>query len=187
MNKLNTASFIAGLISATAFAFAAAATEDQTEVDVTITVVPFATLEFIGNPLLYLAVPPPGSTVPSNGVDFLVIGNASVSVSAEPNEFITIPGQGVLARARRPDGESVGYNIELRFPRLGVLGSPANIAALPNFTEGPAVSPVVDLTLTANEREGRLHMEASEMWTEAGGLALPGLYEGEIILTLAAE
>lgn len=157
------------------------------QTDVTIQVFPTAFLEFLDNPLLYLEIPPAGSTVPSNGVRFRVWGNASATLVAEPDDFIEIPGEGWMGKAILGAG-SVGYNLELRFPRLGVVGSPTGIAALPNFAPGPTTPPLtVDLMLTGGEREGVIHMETSHEYTPDGGLPLPGLYEGSVILTLTAD
>lgn len=154
-----------------------------------INVVPFASLEFDDpNPLLYLEVPPPGSTIPSNGVSFTVVGNSSATLSAEPDSFMQIPASryiGVvfdpfLGRATQ-SGEEIGYDVELRFP------VPGPRPGLPLSTAGPAVSQVVDIAGQGGAVGGVLHLIADPNWTVGGGLALPGLYEGEIILTLTAS
>lgn len=164
-------------------------TPSQSVTTVNINVVPFATLEFDDpNPLLYLEVPPPGSTVPSTGVAFTVVGNANATLSAEPDAFIQIPASqyaGInfdpfLGQATQ-SGENIGYDIELRFP------IPGPNSGLPLTTAGPAVSPLVDVAGNGGGVGGILHLIASPDWTASGGLALPGLYEGEIILTLTAS
>lgn len=158
-------------------------------VHVNINVLPFATLEFVDtDPLLYLEVPPPGSTVPATGVEFIVIGNASATLSAEPDSFIQIPaaqyiGVGFdpyLGRATQ-SGQEIGYDIELRFP------IPGPNTGLPLSQEGPATSPLVDVAGSGGAVGGVLHLIADPNWTVDGGLPLPGLYEGEIILTLTAS
>lgn len=166
----------------------APATASETdEVQINIEVAPIAYLVFDSTPLLYLEIPPPGSTVPSNGVFFRVIGNASATLTAEPDAFINVPGEGYMGKAVLGLSE-VGYNLELRFPRLGVSGSPIQISVLPGFEEGPTVpSNPVDLLLTGGEREGVIHMETSQEWTEHGGLPLAGIHVGEVILTLSAD
>lgn len=157
---------------------------------VNITVVPFASLEFVDpNPLLYLEVPPPGSTIPSTGVAFTITGNSSATLSAEPNSFMQIPASQYffslpsdphLGRATQA-GEDIAYDLELRFP------VPGSNAGLPLTTAGPAVSPLVDIAGQGGAVGGVLHLIADPNWTAGGGLALPGLYEGEIILTLTAS
>jgi hypothetical protein len=165
------------------------AASDEGQANVTLTIVPIAMLEFTGGNLLYLQVPPPGSTLPSSGVQFRVTGNATAIVTAEPDAFVDVPGEGIMGAAFLPGNpDPVGYKIELRFPRTGVIGSPIQIAALPGFEEGPTTPPLAaDLALTGGEREGVVHMEASQQWTEDEGIALPGLYAGSVTLTLTAD
>jgi hypothetical protein len=179
----------AALVSVFAAAASAQTTSSEGEAEVTLTIVPIAMLEFIGGNLLYLEVPPADSTVPSSGVEFRVTGNAHAILTAEPDAFVEVPGEGFVGAAFLPGNpEPVGYKLELRFPRSGVSGSPIQIAALPGFEEGPTDPPLeVDLTLTGGERNGVLHMEASHQWTHDGGVALPGLYEGTVTLTLTAD
>ncbi|MCC3751996.1 MAG: hypothetical protein LLP51_11440 [Halorhodospira halophila] len=158
-------------------------------VNVNINVMPFATLEFFdADPLLYLEVPPPGSTIPKTGVEFTVIGNASATLSAEPDSFIQIPAAqypGInfdpyLGRAKQ-SGQEIGYDLELRFP------IPGPNTGLPLNQEGPATSPSVDIAGSGGAVGGVLHLIADPNWTIYGGIPLPGLYEGEIILTLTAN
>lgn len=155
--------------------------------NVLVQIVPIAQLEFLDTPLLYLEVPPPGSTVPSSGVDFRVTGNADATMVAEPDAFIEVAGEGFMGKAILGAG-SIGYKIELRFPRTGVPGSPVQISALPGYEAGPTTPPLtVDLGLTGGMRDGVIHMESNQYWTEDGGIPLPGLYEGHITLTLTAS
>lgn len=155
--------------------------------NVNIQVAPIAELAFIGSPLLYLKIPPPGSTIPSQGVRFVVTGNASATLVAEPNDFLAVPGEGIMGKAVL-NGEEVGYKVELRFPSLGVIGSPPQYAALPLYEEGPTVPPLsVNLMMTGGARQGMIHMEAHPNWTATGGIPLPGIYVGEVTLTLTAD
>ncbi|ATX65575.1 hypothetical protein [Roseinatronobacter bogoriensis] len=158
-------------------------------VTVNINVVPFATLEFTDpNPLLYLEVPPPGSTIPSAGVEFKVIGNSLATLAAEPDSFMQIPAAqypGIsfdpyLGRAVQ-SGNEIGYDIELRFP------IPGPNTGLPLTSPGAAVSPLVDVAGAGGIVGGVLHLIANPNWTTGGGVALPGLYEGVIVLTLTAN
>ena len=163
---------------------AAAATE---EVQVNIEITPIAYLVFLNTPLLALDIPPPDSTVPSNGVKFKVIGNASATLTAEPDAFINVPGEGFMGKAVLCPS-AVGYKIELRFPSTGVTMSPIQISALPGFEEGPTVPPnTVNLLLTGGQREGVIHMETSQEWTADGSLPAGGTHVGQIILTLSAN
>ncbi len=182
-----------GLLTLGAVAWLASSSQAQQltnasyQTNVNVAVLPFADLAFIGPNLLYLQIPPPGSTVPSTGVTFVVSGNASATLIAEPTEFITVPGEGIMGKAVLNSG-SVGYKVELRFPRLGAPGSPIAIAALPGYAAGPTTPPLtVNLVPTGMSREGRIHMESDPTWTTDGGIPLPGLYVGQILLTLTAD
>lgn len=155
------------------------------QTNINLNVLPVAQLDILGSGLLYLEIPPSGSTIPSSGVRFVVSGNASASVSAEPDDFINIVGEGAMGKAVL-DGEAVGYKIELRFPRVGVVGSPSRTAPLPGY-EGPAGPLAVNLMSTGGQREGEIHMEAHPNWTPTGGIPLPGVYVGEVLLTLTAD
>jgi hypothetical protein len=155
--------------------------------NVNIQVAPIAELAFTGSTLLYLKIPPAGSTIPSSGVGFVVTGNASATLVAEPTDFIAVPGEGIMGKAVL-NGEAVGYKIELRFPSLGVIGSPPQYAALPLYEEGPTVPPLsVNLMMTGGARQGMIHMEAHPNWTASGGIPLPGIYVGDVTLTLTAD
>ena len=150
-------------------------------------VLPFAHLEILGSNLLYLNVPPSGSTIPASGVSFVVIGNATATLTAEPDAFMELPVEGHMGRAVL-NGESIGYKVEVRFPRYGAMGSPIQYAALPGFSAGPTEPPLsVDLTATGMQREGVIHMESDPNWTPHGGIPLPGVYVGQVTLTLTAD
>lgn len=151
-----------------------------------LTVLPVATLQIIGNNVLHLDIPPAGSTIPASGVDFRVIGNAHATLTAEPDAFMVVGGQ-YLGKASM-GAESVGYKVELRFPKTGAVGSPIQYAALPGYEAGPTVPALsVDLTTTGMQRDGQVHMEADPNWTPSGGIPLPGTYTGNVVLTLTAS
>ena len=162
------------------------AVDQQGQVHLNITIAPTATLTFLDTPLLYLEVPPPGSTFPSSGVRFRVTGNAAAILSAEPDEFIQIPSLGYLGKAVLNSG-IVGYKIDLLFPSIGVAGSPIQISTLPGSTASGTPPLSVNLTLTGGVRDGVIHLEASQNWTADGGLPLPGIYVGNVTLTLTAD
>jgi hypothetical protein len=178
----------AGLVGCTISAgHAQQITASEYQTNINVQVLPFAMLDFIDSPLLALTIPPAVSTIPAKGVRFRVTGNASATMTAEPSAFIYIEGERFMGRADL-NGESVGYKLELRFPAVGILGSPPQYAALPGFTQGATVPPLsVDLTMSAGQRDGVLHMEASHQWTEDGGLPRPGVYVGNVTLTLTAD
>jgi len=191
--KIETRALAAGALTATCFlalpASAQQISPSEFVTTVNITVMPYAALEFDdANPLLYLEVPPPGSTVPATGAGFTVIGNSYATLSAEPDSFMQIASasyKGVpdpyLGRATQ-GGEEIGYDLQLE------LFTPVNsINGLPLNQEGPAVSPQMDVEGAGGAIGGVLHLIANPNWTAGGGLALPGLYEGEIILTLTAN
>jgi hypothetical protein len=169
---------------------ATAGTTDTSNVGVNVQILPFAYLVFINTPLLYLEVPPPGSTAPSNGVFFTVIGNANATLTAEPDAFINVPGEGYMGSAVL-SGSAIGYKLDLRFPRIGVAGpppSPVQTAALPGFAAGPTTPPLtVNLVQTGGQRDGVINMETNQSWTPDGGLPLAGIHVGEVILTLSAN
>jgi hypothetical protein len=160
----------------------------QYTTNVNVQVAPYADLQFLDTPVLKLDVPPPGSTVPSNGLKFKVTGNASATLTAEPDDFMEVPGEGPFMGRAVLSTSSIGYKLELRFPSGGVFGSPIQIGALPGFEEGPTVPPLeVDLTLTGGERLGVIHMESSQAWTEDGSIPLPGIHVGTVVITLTAS
>jgi hypothetical protein len=137
-------------------------------VTVNITVMPFATLEFDDpDPLLYLEVPPPGSTIPATGVAFTVIGNANATLSAEPDAFMQVPAAQYVGAAFDPwlgqatqSGQEIAYDIELRFP-IGPC-----IVGLPLDQQGPAVSPLVNVAGAGGTVAGVIHLIAHQNWTE---------------------
>ena len=196
MKKMLKTGLTAGVIAAGAVGQLQAQqiSEDQFQTNVSVQIIPFAELNFQAGNLLYLLIPPPGSTAPSSGVNFTVTGNADATLVAEPDDFIYVTTQDEgpqhLGRAVL-NGNSVGYRLDLRFPRGGVAGgSPSGIrtAALPGFEEGPTTPPLtVDLTTTSNQRTGVLHMETHPNWTPGGGIPLPGIYVGLVTLTLTAS
>jgi hypothetical protein len=154
---------------------------------VTIAVLPVAQINITSGSLLYLKVPPAGSTIPSSGVTFSVTGNASATLQAEPSAFVAVPGEGIIGKAVL-NGEEVGYKLELRFPSIGMIGSLPQYAALPQFQAGPTVPPLtVNLMASGGTRAGVLHMEAHPNWTPTGGIPLPGIYVGSVVLTLTAS
>lgn len=163
---------------------------DETLVNVSVQ--PTVQLEFLSSPLLYLAVPPASSTIPSAGVNFRVTGNASATMVAEPDDFVLVstpeyPSGEHMGRATL-NGNSVGYRLRLDFPSQGVVGSPVQFAGLPGYAAGPTEAPLtVNLMLTSGTRNGRIHLEASHQWTPSGGLPLPGIYVGEVVLTVTAN
>lgn len=156
------------------------------QTNVTIDVLPYAQLTFDDvDPLLYLEIPPEDSTIPGSGVNFTVTGNANATLVAEPDAFVEVETEDGLQYLGKAvlSGEAVGYKLELRFPR-----APASAAFLPGDTEGPTEPPLlVDLTTTGYERAGVLHMEAHHNWTPGGGIPLPGLYVGQVTMTLTAS
>lgn len=168
--------------------------EQNFQTNVNVDILAVAELAFQGGNLLYLAIPPGDSTIPSSGVNFIVTGNADATLIAEPDAFVyvqTEDGPQYLGRAVL-NGNPVGYRLELRFPRSG-SALPANpttmkAAFLPGYEEGPTTPPLtVDLSTTGQQRTGVLHMESHHNWTPDGGLPLPGLYVGQVTLTLTAS
>ena len=81
---------------------------------VNVEVLPVAELQILGSNLLYLEIPPAGSTIPAAGVNFIVTGNAHATLTAEPDAFMQVGSQ-YLGKATL-GSESVGYKVELRFP-----------------------------------------------------------------------
>ncbi|HWA19456.1 MAG TPA: hypothetical protein VG757_10715 [Devosia sp.] len=162
---------------------------DEQDVPVTITVVPTASIAIIGTTnLLYLEIPPAGSTIPASGVNFAITGNANASVTAEPDSFVSIPtfdyptgesmGRAVL------NGNPVGYRLRLDFP---AVGPGAASSRLPGYEDGPTTPPLAaNLMATGGTRNGRIHLEASPDWTPTGGLPLPGIYVGSVTITVTA-
>ena len=181
----------AGVLLASGIGAPALATDPgSVEVPVNVVVSPFASLTFLDPVLLKLDIPPPGSTFPANGVRFRVTGNAAASLSATPDDFIWIPSEnGYLGKAVLNSG-TVGYKIDLLFPSIGItspVSSPVQISTLPGSTASGTPPLSVNLTLTGGVRDGVIHLEASQDWTADGGLPLPGVYVGNVTLTLTAD
>lgn len=161
----------------------------QTQTQVNINVVPVATITFIHGNTLTLDVPPSKSTVNTSGtVDFVVSGNARATLSAAPDQFIDIPGvnNGWMGKAVKGNN-FIGYKLQLTFPSNGFVGSPPAIAGLPLYEPQGTPPLSAELPLTGGSRPGAIDLYASADWTQAGGLPLPGLYVGQIILTLTAD
>lgn len=166
---------------------------DSPDVNLDVQVLPFAELEFLDDPaLLQLDIPPPGSTIPSKGIEFVVTGNSTTSVSATPDGFVQIPdigfngASGYLGKAISSDNEELGYDIQLTFPSQGISGSPPASSNLPQFEAAGTSQLSADLTLTSGQRIGELHLIANPEWTPHGGIPLTGLYIGEVVLTVTA-
>jgi hypothetical protein len=164
---------------------------DVFQTNVNIEVLPFATLEFTGPPLLYLEIPPTSSsTIPGSGVPFEVTGNATASISAAPHQFMFIPhvgSSGAWMGKATQGGEDLGYRLQVEFPDEGVAGSSIQVGQLPGSSPDGTTPLTVDLTLTGGMRAGIIHLIANKTWTLDGGIPLPGLYEGTIVLTLTAD
>src|ERR1700742_936653 len=122
-NRLSRHLAIALAAYGTTLGSTAFAASDASSVNVQVQILPFASLVFLNSPLLYLEVPPPGSTAPSNGVFFTVIGNARATLTAEPDAFLNVPVEGYLGKAVL-NGNGIGYKLDLRFPRTGSAGPP---------------------------------------------------------------
>lgn len=161
--------------------------DDPHQVNVNINVLPIASIAIIGSNLLDLTVPPSTSTVNTSGtVSFVVTGNASATVQAAPSEFVNIPGQGWLGKAVLNSG-IVGYQIQLTFPSVGMMGSPIAISTLPTYDQEATVPPLTVSLLPTGQRAGKIDLLASAGWTPDGGLPLPGVYVGDIVLTVTAS
>lgn len=154
--------------------------------DVDVLVLPYAELTFLENPRLYLQIVPFGdSTQPTDGVDFQVVGNADAIVTAEPDGFINVPGEGYMGKAVL-NGNAVGYQLLLRFPR-GPSAASTQYAGLPISTAGATEPPLRADVSNAGGKRGTIDMDAYPNWTESGGIPLPGLYVGQVILTVIAD
>lgn len=166
----------------------AAELTNQGQASINIAIVPTASLTFVGSSLLALEVPPSKSTVNTSGaVHFIVAGNASATLRATPDAFVSVPSQGWMGKAVLGGG-SVGYQIQLTFPSSGVAGSPVAIATLPLFAADGTVPPLtVPLPLTSGQRPGTIDLLASADWTPDGGLPLAGVYVGAIVITVTAD
>lgn len=183
---------LGALLSAVALPSAAQqVTPSQFDVDVNVLVLPTASVSFIGNGLLYLRVPPPSSTNHLTGVTFSVTGNAWATLVAEPSEFMTATtvdyGPEHLGKAVL-NNNPIGYRVSMEFPVTGIVNSPRRTSQLPGYEDGPTDPPLtVNLLLTGGSRNGRLHIETSERWTPNGSIPLPGIYVGEVFLTVTAS
>lgn len=185
-SRLRIAAGAAGLLLLSLVSTAAAQqiSNNQYQVPLELEILPIAELSFVGGNTLRLDIPPAGSTWPSAGVRFNVIGNARASVSAIPDAFIEIPGVGqFMGKAvRQSDSEAIGYGLLLEFPKTG----PGYQAAGLPGTDGDGTAPLT-VALNGAERQGAIQLSADPTWTPSGGIPLPGLYLGQITLTLTAD
>jgi hypothetical protein len=164
----------------------------QTTVPIEVEVTPIAEIQFpdgLGG--LHLFVPPANSTIPSNGLRFLVRGNALASVSAAPDQFLLVQhyitgpgnvdlGPKYLGRAERAGGEPIGYSLQVEFP----VGSTRSLP----LTNGNGTVPLtVDMVAAGGEETGYLHLIASHRWTPTGGMPSVGDYFGNIVVTVSGQ
>lgn len=173
------------LLGSTSSSQAQQVTNQIYQAPVEVQILPIAELEFIGPTLLHLEIPPAGSTWPSAGVKFRVTGNASASVSASPDEFIEIPAtdQFMGKAVRLSDAQAIGYGLLLEFPKTG----PGYQAAGLPGTDGDGTTSLT-VALNGGQRQGAIQLSADPSWNPDGSaIPLPGLYVGEIVLTLTAD
>jgi hypothetical protein len=165
---------------------------EQTTVPIEIEVEPIAEIQFPdGVDGLHLYVPPANSTIPSNGLRFLVRGNALASVSAAPDQFMLVQhyitgptnvdlGPKYLGRAQHTNGETIGYSLQVEFP----VGSTRTLP----LTNGNGTIPLtVDMVAAGGQETGFLHLIASHRWTPTGGMPSVGDYFGNIVVTVSAS
>jgi hypothetical protein len=123
-------------------------------------------------------------------VTFQVTGNMNATVTVEPGgrrPFIRVPGAGhCLARAVGVEptnkGESIGYNISLKFP-----GRQTQTVGIDTDCPG-GPTPAIKLPLFGKARTGVLAIESRNEWnTNDVDLSLPGKYVGSIMLTVTAD
>lgn len=165
-------------------------TPSQYQVQTTITVVPYAELTFLAGSLLYLKIPPGASTIPDGGVSFRVSGNAIASLTAEPSEFLQItttvlnlglggPGTYFLGKATI-NGADIGYDLSVDFP-MGF----GNTARLPKNFAGP--TPARLANVLPGDVFGTIDLITNAAWSNQGQLPLPGIYVGQVTLSLTAN
>lgn len=163
---------------------------NQTTVPIEVQVLPMAAITFPnGTGGLHLYVPPANSTIPSSGLLFEVLGNASASVTAAPSEFVFVQqyilnnninlGSRFLGKASLPNGEMIGYNLQMEFP-IGQFSAPNGMNGI------GASSPPVNIAAAGGMAPGFLHLLASHRWTPNGGMPSVGDYTGDIVVTVVA-
>jgi hypothetical protein len=142
---------------------------------------PFATLELSRN---MISIPFPSMGVPAQSarLDFVVIGNARATLTAEPSEILSIDGR-TLGKAMHGE-EAIGYDLILEFPKLRHRKKRRPHQSAP---EGPTSAHMIDMVEGGMEHAGTIHLVTDPKWAANGGLPLPGTYVGEIVLTLTAD
>ncbi len=155
----------------------------QTSVtNVNIDVLPVAELQLLDTPLLYMQIPPGGTVLPGARVRFKVSGNGSATVSAMPHAFVQIDsldGAYLGMAVRQSDTATVGYDLTVRFPSTGMGLQSSSLTGTENTG-----TPPLSVALNGGTRQGAIDLTANPDWTPAGGIPLPGLYVGELILTV---
>jgi hypothetical protein len=151
---------------------------------------PFAELRLVSAPLMFMSVPPAGTALPGARVRFEVRGNAHASVSAAPEDWVSIPSLGDLylgkAILQGQDDETenqIGYDITLRFPSAGP--GPLQSRSLPGGN-GQGTEPLT-VTLNGATRQGAIDLVADHHWTASDGLPKVGLYVGQVVITVSAN
>jgi hypothetical protein len=144
---------------------------------------PFATLELLQR-TISIPFPSQGMAASSAGVEFVVLGNASATLTVEPDGFVNIDGR-YLGKASN-GVDAIGYDLRVEFPRGEARGS--SVATLPGSAAEPT-RPLTAVLLAGGEMEqtGVIHVVTDPNWTLDGGLPLPGNYVSHIVLTLTAD
>ena len=119
----------------------------------------------------------------SVSLDFLVVGNARSTLTAEPTESIILDGK-VLGRAAN-GAEVIGYDLLVDF-REGKQKRKDKHKRRGSIA-GPISSSTADLIAGGLESKGTISLITDPKWTLTGGMPLPGNYVSEIILTLTAD
>lgn len=143
---------------------------------------PFAILQLSRN-MIALPFPSIGGVAQSVSLDFVVVGNARATLTAEPAESFTVNGK-VLGRAEN-GAEAIGFDVILEFQegkkkRKDEHKRRGSVAA-------PITSSTADLIASGLESKGTISLVTDPKWALNGGMPLPGNYVGEIILTLTAD
>jgi hypothetical protein len=158
---------------------------EEAKPELNVLVAPIAELRLLDPALMTMDVPPAGTTLPGARVRFEVRGNATASVSAKPDAFIEVPdlGNAFIGRAvLENDDDELGYDLVLRFPSIG---PGLQSASLPG-NDGEGTAPLT-VALNGNTRQGAVDLVADHDWTPHGGIPMPGLYIGEVLLTVTAN
>lgn len=145
-------------------------------------------------------------------IPFVVEGNVEVTASVSPSAFLRLPEGRYLGRAARSAGGTLGYHVVTIFPApslryewvsdwtgwedwglwhtwngYGPLPVWSNTADLPGQNGAGTTALLAELPALGNEAFGVIYLVSRRDWTSNRTDAVPGDYQGNVIITITSE